>query len=264
MEERQVRQQGPGAALSTNTDVAIEGENSDMIQLKEAEEVGLSEQTEILGTNPSTHSMIGEQVEDGQLSQLRESIEINSSSAAMTSPAAQEPTAPQPVDQIHETRAAIPSTNSALSLELSHTSMEQHNYVELANEFKIQSKPPNDRSQATVTKLSGRKYIKNKYRAQSQLIRITTAGSSRWLLTVALCGGYMWIVRAWAAKGTEAEGNKRVFNLVTTAINIGLGLNLASAFKDMALNLRWPVLASTASTLTEVSLGLFFFVPRSS
>lgn len=49
------------------------------------------------------------------------------------------------------------------------------------------------------------------------------------------------------------EFRKRVFNAVTTGIGLALGLNIASAFKDMALNMRWPILARRERNLIEVS-----------
>ena len=55
-------------------------------------------------------------------------------------------------------------------------------------------------------------------------------------------------------KGVLGEDTKRIYNAITTAISIALGLNLMSAFKDLALNLRWPVLSSKKRSLVEVSM----------
>lgn len=43
-----------------------------------------------------------------------------------------------------------------------------------------------------------------------------------------------------------------MYNAITTAISIALGLNLMSAFKDLALNMRWPVLSAKKRNLVEV------------
>lgn len=56
-------------------------------------------------------------------------------------------------------------------------------------------------------------------------------------------------------EGAVTEFRKRVYNAVTTGIGLGLGLNIASAFKDMALNMRWPILARRARNLIEVSFA---------
>ena len=49
-----------------------------------------------------------------------------------------------------------------------------------------------------------------------------------------------------------------MYNALTTAISIALGLNLMSAFKDLALNMRWPVLSAKKRNLVEVGWpGLF-------
>ena len=55
-------------------------------------------------------------------------------------------------------------------------------------------------------------------------------------------------------EGAVTESRKRVYNAATTGIGLALGLNIASAFKDMALNMRWPILARRARNLVEVSL----------
>lgn len=53
-----------------------------------------------------------------------------------------------------------------------------------------------------------------------------------------------------------SEGRKRMFNALTTAISIALGLNLMSAFKDLALNMRWPVLSAKKRNLIEVGSAI--------
>ena len=44
-----------------------------------------------------------------------------------------------------------------------------------------------------------------------------------------------------------------MYNALTTGISIALGLNIASAFRDMALNMRWPILSGRKRNLVEVS-----------
>lgn len=58
----------------------------------------------------------------------------------------------------------------------------------------------------------------------------------------------------WRDRGVLGEGRKRMYNAITTAISIALGLNLMSAFKDLALNMRWPILSAKKRNLIEVCL----------
>lgn len=56
--------------------------------------------------------------------------------------------------------------------------------------------------------------------------------------------------------GSVTETKKRLYNAATTGIALALGLNIASAFKDMALNMRWPILANRERNLIEVSTAI--------
>ena len=58
--------------------------------------------------------------------------------------------------------------------------------------------------------------------------------------------------RVWHDKGLLTEKQKRTYNAITTGISIALGLNLMSAFKDLALNMRWPILSAKKRNLVEV------------
>jgi hypothetical protein len=55
-------------------------------------------------------------------------------------------------------------------------------------------------------------------------------------------------------QGAVTETKKRIYNAATTGIALALGLNIASAFKDMALNMRWPILANRERNLVEVRI----------
>ncbi|CZR66427.1 uncharacterized protein PAC_16328 [Phialocephala subalpina] len=89
-----------------------------------------------------------------------------------------------------------------------------------------------------------------------QLRHILIGSSARWLITAALCGGYVLATLQWQKKNAIAEVQKKWYNGITTGISIALGLNIASAFKDMALNMRWPILAKGTRNLVELDLFL--------
>jgi hypothetical protein len=78
-------------------------------------------------------------------------------------------------------------------------------------------------------------------------------GSARWLITFAMCGAYVLATVAWQRKVAQGETSKRMYNAITTGVSIALGLNIASAFKDMALNLRWVILSNRKRNLVEVN-----------
>ena len=59
--------------------------------------------------------------------------------------------------------------------------------------------------------------------------------------------------RIWQKKQAQSEASKKMYNAITTGISIALGLNIASAFKDMALNMRWVILSNRKRNLIEVS-----------
>lgn len=86
-----------------------------------------------------------------------------------------------------------------------------------------------------------------------QLRHILIGSSFRWLITAGLCGGYVLATRIYQKKGAQSEAQKKMYNSITVGISIALGLNIASAFKDMALNMRWPILSGRKRNLVEVS-----------
>jgi hypothetical protein len=89
-----------------------------------------------------------------------------------------------------------------------------------------------------------------------QLAHLLIGSSARWLITVGLCAAYILTVKIWIGKGSNghaiSENSKRVFNTITTAISLALGLNVSSAFKDLTLYMRWPILSSRKRSLKEV------------
>lgn len=89
-----------------------------------------------------------------------------------------------------------------------------------------------------------------------QLLHLILGCTARWLITLLLCACYAFVVKIWISKGSDgraiSETSKRWFNTVTSAVSLALGLNVASAFKDLALYMRWPILAARKRNLREV------------
>jgi hypothetical protein len=96
-------------------------------------------------------------------------------------------------------------------------------------------------------------YVPYKDNTGRQLRHILIGSSTRFLITAALCAGYVISTVVWKNKGVQSENQKKLYNTISTAISIALSLNIASAFKDMALNMRWPILSSKKRSLEEVS-----------
>ena len=80
--------------------------------------------------------------------------------------------------------------------------------------------------------------------------------SVRFAITFALCVAYIAAIQIYKRQGVLDENRKRLCNAWTTGISIALGLNIASSFKDLALNMRWPILASRKRNLLEVSISV--------
>ncbi|KAK0102798.1 hypothetical protein ONS95_006395 [Cadophora gregata] len=99
-------------------------------------------------------------------------------------------------------------------------------------------------------------FVPYKDHSGKQLRHILLGSSFRWLITAGLCGGYILATRLWQQQGAQSEARKKVYNALTTGISIALGLNIASAFRDMALNMRWPILSGRKRNLVELDLIL--------
>ncbi len=107
---------------------------------------------------------------------------------------------------------------------------------------------PMNRVDTTYTLL----HVPYKDNTGRQLRHILFVSSFRWFITAGLCAAYILATQLWKDKPVLTETEKRVYNAITTGISIALGLNLMSAFKDLALNMRWPILSAKKRNLIEV------------
>ena len=74
------------------------------------------------------------------------------------------------------------------------------------------------------------------------------------MVTAGLCAAYILSIQLWMKRTVIDEQHKKLFNAVTTGISLALGLNIASSFKDLALNMRWPILSARRRNLKEVNV----------
>lgn len=103
------------------------------------------------------------------------------------------------------------------------------------------------------TSFSTPEYQPFKDNTARQLRHLLVGSLGRFVITLAFCAGYILATRIWVNKDAISENQKKIYNAITTALSLALGLNIASAFKDMALSMRWPILAAKKRNLREVS-----------
>ncbi|KAH8594754.1 hypothetical protein B0O99DRAFT_687532 [Bisporella sp. PMI_857] len=106
------------------------------------------------------------------------------------------------------------------------------------------------------TSFSSETYHAYKDNTGRQLLALLLGSLARFLVTLGLCAGYILSVKLWVNKGIIDEKHKKLFNAITTGISLALGLNIASSFKDLALNMRWPILSMRRRNLKELDLIL--------
>ena len=98
-----------------------------------------------------------------------------------------------------------------------------------------------------------------KAKSGRQLRHLLVGASVRWFISLLLCAAWILATLVVANEGAVTEIRKRIYNAGTTGVALALGLNIASAFKDMALNMRWPILANRDRNLVEVSNKSIFW-----
>lgn len=96
-------------------------------------------------------------------------------------------------------------------------------------------------------------------RSGKQLRYLLLGALARWIISFLLCAAWILATVIVANKGPVTEFTKKIFNAATTGVALALGLNIASAFKGMALTLRWPILANRERNLEEVSYEFMFW-----
>lgn len=79
---------------------------------------------------------------------------------------------------------------------------------------------------------------------------------TQYFLTLTLCGVYVWVTLIWLKKTAASAFEKRLYNTIITGVSIALGLNLSSSFRDIALTIRWSILALGKQNLEEMNLLL--------
>ena len=76
------------------------------------------------------------------------------------------------------------------------------------------------------------------------------------MFTIVLIALFIATLAAFENAGIVSHNSKLWFNVVTTILNLALGINFLEAFKDMAKVLRWRVLANRPFSIREADLIL--------
>lgn len=104
------------------------------------------------------------------------------------------------------------------------------------------------------TSFSSETYHAYKDHTGRQLLHLLLGSALRFMVTAGLCAAYILSIQLWMKRTVIDEQHKKLFNAVTTGISLALGLNIASSFKDLALNMRWPILSARRRNLKEVNV----------
>ncbi|RVX66497.1 hypothetical protein B0A52_09782 [Exophiala mesophila] len=91
----------------------------------------------------------------------------------------------------------------------------------------------------------------NHRRQRRRLLRLTVG---EWFNTLVLCSTYFGILYAYTRELTISVQQRRVFNSLTTANSLLLGVNLAASLRSYAKLMRWRMLAAVYRPLEMFDL----------
>lgn len=107
------------------------------------------------------------------------------------------------------------------------------------------------KAQKPSDRLTGNSY--KPFIRKKQLRGLLLVSFSRWLLTAALLISIYVVLEVYSSKEAMTQRKKHEFNALIVALPIALSLNIASALKAMAAELRWWVLSLRNWNATEVT-----------
>jgi uncharacterized membrane-anchored protein YitT (DUF2179 family) len=92
----------------------------------------------------------------------------------------------------------------------------------------------------------------HKFVRRRQLQKLLIKGFFRFTITITLTATLLWTLFAYSKPTVLTESQKRIFNTLVTALSMGLGIAIASSFKQVAINTRWWILSKKKRPLSEV------------
>lgn len=99
-------------------------------------------------------------------------------------------------------------------------------------------------------------FFTDKFEPTLQTWRLLKEQTPHFIYTIVLVALFIVTLVFFKDAGNVSHDTKICFNVITTILNLALGLNFLEAFKDMAKVLRWRVLANRPFTVREVDLIL--------
>ncbi|MCJ1479828.1 hypothetical protein MMC13_008514 [Lambiella insularis] len=91
---------------------------------------------------------------------------------------------------------------------------------------------------------------------RKQILRLLLWGLARFIITGVLVGGLYVTLWTFEAKSVLSEVQKKIFNTIITALSLALGINIASSFKNVAIDTRWWFLSRKRRPLKEIDMIL--------
>jgi hypothetical protein len=76
-------------------------------------------------------------------------------------------------------------------------------------------------------------------------------GLLRWFITALLCGMYYLMVKVYEGR-TLSPNDKSVFDWLTIAVTLALGLNMASSYKEIGLHMKSWFYVKRGVTIRDV------------
>lgn len=123
---------------------------------------------------------------------------------------------------------------------------ETQNRSYLANQLEV-SDQPNGRPLGNKPKAAdGKKRLRG----------FAVAGLIKWLITALLLMGFVLTVHFYQGK-VLSNNDKSIFDSIVVTLSLVVGLNIASALKDIAKHMRWWFLSLKRRDLSEVNEILY-------
>ncbi|MCJ1377462.1 hypothetical protein MMC17_000557 [Xylographa soralifera] len=98
--------------------------------------------------------------------------------------------------------------------------------------------------------------LSREFSPRKQLFGLLSFGLVRFIVSGVLVGGLYATLWLFEAKSVMNELQKKLFNTIITALSMALGINIASSFKNVAIDTRWFFLSRKKRPLKEIDMIL--------
>lgn len=98
--------------------------------------------------------------------------------------------------------------------------------------------------------------LQHRFRRRDQILKQLRVVLGRFILSFAICAAIVIVLLYYQNMKEMKTSNKHFFNAIHTGLLLILGLNIVSAFKEMADIFRWKLLASRRNKSEGDTMGL--------